>query len=106
MAHHPRLFLPTLPAAAPEHRVALAVVLALLALFLVAAPFAKVQLPRLDAFIPIHESALIINDVVTAVLLFGQFSILRSRGMPTSPEIAGPIAGNQLERGTFQLGIP
>jgi signal transduction histidine kinase/CheY-like chemotaxis protein len=81
MDHQPRLFLSTLPAAAPERRVALAVVLALLALFLVAAPFAKVQLPRLDAFIPIYESALIINDVVTAVLLFGQFSILRSRGM-------------------------
>ena len=50
-------------------------------LFLAAWPFAKVQLPKLDAFIPIYESALIINDLVTAVLLFGQFSILRSRAM-------------------------
>jgi signal transduction histidine kinase/ActR/RegA family two-component response regulator len=81
MAQQRRLFLSTLPASAAERRVALAIVLVSLALFLAAAPFAKVQLPRLDAFIPIYESALIINDLVTAVLLFGQFSILRSRAL-------------------------
>ena len=57
------------------------IALVLLAGFLLTAPFAKIQLPRFDAFIPIYQSALIINDLVTAVLLFGQFSILRSRAM-------------------------
>lgn len=80
-AQQQRLFLSTLPAARWERRVALVVALVLLTIFLVTAPFAQVQLARLDAFIPIYESALIINDLVTAVLLFGQFSILRSRAM-------------------------
>jgi hypothetical protein len=32
-------------------------------------------------FIPIYESWLVIIDAITAVLLFGQFSILRSRAL-------------------------
>ena len=75
------MFLSILPAQRGERRVALAVVMTLLAIFIATAPFAKVQLPRLDAFIPIYESALTFNDLVTAVLLFGQFTILRSRAM-------------------------
>jgi two-component system, NarL family, sensor histidine kinase UhpB len=76
-----RVFLSILPAQRAERRIALVVVLASLAISLAAMPFAKVQLPKMDAFIPIYESALTINDLVTAILLFGQFSILRSRAM-------------------------
>ena len=76
-----RVFLSILPAQGRERRVALGVVLASLAISLAAAPFAKVQLARVDAFIPVYESALTFNDLITAVLLFGQFSILRSRGI-------------------------
>src|SRR5512138_2438612 len=75
------VFLSVLPAQPAERRLALGVVLGCLAISLATAPFAKVQLPRIDAFIPIYESALTFNDLITAVLLFGQFSILRSRGM-------------------------
>jgi signal transduction histidine kinase/ActR/RegA family two-component response regulator len=76
-----RVFLSTLPAQRTERRVALAVVLASLAISLATAPFAQVKLPRMDAFIPIYESALTFNDLITAVLLFGQFTILRSRAI-------------------------
>src|SRR5437762_8942268 len=38
-------------------------------------------LAQISAFIPIYESALVINDLITAVLLFGQFSFLRSRSL-------------------------
>ena len=76
-----RVFVSILPAQRTERRVALGVVLTCLAISLTAAPFAKVQLPRIDAFIPIYESALTFNDLITAVLLFGQFSILRCRGI-------------------------
>jgi signal transduction histidine kinase/CheY-like chemotaxis protein len=79
--HQRRLFLSTLPAEPRDRRAALAAAILSLLLFFAAWPYAKVQLPKLDAFIPIYESALIINDLVTAVLLFGQFSILRSRAM-------------------------
>jgi signal transduction histidine kinase/CheY-like chemotaxis protein len=76
-----RVFLSILPAQRTERRAALAVVLVSVAISLVAVPFAKVQLPRVDAFIPIYETALTFNDLITAVLLFGQFGILRARSI-------------------------
>jgi signal transduction histidine kinase/ActR/RegA family two-component response regulator len=76
-----RVFLSILPARATERRIALGIVLASLAISLITAPVAKVQLPKLDAFIPIYETALTFNDLITAVLLFGQFTILRARGI-------------------------
>ena len=76
-----RVFLSILPARRAERRLALAIVVASLAISLAAAPFAKIPLARVDAFIPVYESALTFNDLITAILLFGQFSILRSRGI-------------------------
>ncbi len=46
--------------------------------FIAAAPFARVPLAPVPAFIPIYESALIINDVITVTLLFAQFTLTRS----------------------------
>jgi signal transduction histidine kinase len=76
-----RVFLSTLPAGFRQRRLALGVLLVSVALFLAAAPFAKVPLGQIGAFIPIYESALVINDLITAVLLFGQFNFLRSRAL-------------------------
>ena len=45
------------------------------------APFGAVQLPKIDGFIPAIESAIIITDFFTAVLLFGQSRIIGSRGL-------------------------
>src|SRR5213078_2769704 len=56
-----RVFLSTLPAGHGERRLTLAVVLVSVAIFLTAAP--------------------VINDLITAVLLFGQFGFLRSRAL-------------------------
>ena len=49
--------------------------------FFAVAPFAKVPLPRVPAFIPIYESVLIVSDLITSVLLFGQFAIVRSKAL-------------------------
>ena len=54
-------------------------VLASLALVL-AAPFARVQLPVINAFIPAYQSALLITDLVTSVLLYNLF--VRARSTP------------------------
>jgi two-component system sensor histidine kinase UhpB len=70
------VFLSTLPASARERRFAWLVVLGLLALFLLAAPFAKVKVAEVWAFIPSYQSALLVNDLITAILLFAQFAIL------------------------------
>jgi PAS domain S-box-containing protein len=75
------VFLSLQPAGRGERRRALGVVLLSLLIFAVVAPFARTKLTRIDAFIPAYESALLINDLITAVLLFGQFSILRSRSL-------------------------
>ena len=64
-----------------EERLALGTVAASVIIFLAVLPFAKQPLAPVPAFIPIYQSALVVNDLMTAVLLFGQFSILRSRAL-------------------------
>lgn len=78
MAEDERIFLTTVAAGPRQLRLALSVVVVSVVIFLAAAPFAKLQLAAVPAFIPIVASTLVINDLITAVLLFGQFYILRS----------------------------
>lgn len=75
------VFLALAPASAAQRRWALWAVLVSLALFLVAVPFAKVPLHRIGAFIPAYEAALVLSDLVTAVMLFGQYRILGHAGL-------------------------
>jgi signal transduction histidine kinase len=77
----PDFLLAALPPTSAQRQSAFAVVAALLMAFGVTAPFATVQLPRIDAFIPAIEGIFCVNDLITAVLLFSQFSIIRSRGL-------------------------
>ena len=72
------VFLSTLPASRGERRRAWTVALVSIAFFVLAAPFARIKLPEVWAFIPSYQSALLVNDLVTAVLLFAQVIILRS----------------------------
>jgi hypothetical protein len=37
---------------------------------------------RTDAFVPAYATALFVIDLMTAILLFAQFSIVRSRALP------------------------
>lgn len=77
----PRAYLSTYTAAPGQRRLALAVVVLSALIFVAAAPYAKTTLAAVPAFLPIHQSALVIIDLITAVLLFGQFGILRSRAL-------------------------
>jgi|GEM_PF-403170 len=63
-----------------QRRLALAVVLALLVAFFITevGPLSTIQLGRIDAFVPAYATAMFVTDSITAVLLFAQFSILRS----------------------------
>lgn len=69
--------LANIPATARERQVAHIFILALLAILLVTWPFATTKLPDINAFVPSLAAALFVSDCVTAVLLFGQFAILR-----------------------------
>jgi signal transduction histidine kinase len=65
-----------------QRRLAVVVLLVLLvALFVFAGPLSTIQPGRIGAFVPAYASAIFVTDLITAVLLFAQFSILRSRAL-------------------------
>jgi signal transduction histidine kinase len=76
-----RIVLSTLPADRGQRGLAAAMVLVSAAVFVAVAPFARQPLAQLPAFLSIYQSALIVCDLITAILLFGQFTIVRSRAL-------------------------
>ena len=74
-------FLSTLSADKRHWRMAGAAVCVSFLIFLAIAPFARTALPPVAAFIPVYQTALVTNDLITAVLLMGQYSFLRSRAL-------------------------
>jgi signal transduction histidine kinase len=74
-------WLVNLPISPRQSRTSFLVAIALIAGLGATAPFADVQLPRLDAFIPAAEIAVIITDYITAALLFSQARIYHSRAV-------------------------
>src|SRR5262245_58853135 len=77
----PRFLLATQPPTKLQRRLALAAAAALLVTFGLAAPFAASPLPRFDAFIPTLEVTIFVTDLITATLLFAQYSIFPSRAL-------------------------
>jgi PAS domain S-box-containing protein len=75
------IFLSTLPASGRDRTAALVVVGISALLFVSAVPFADVPLAPVPAFVASYQSALAINDLITAILLFSQFAIARSRAL-------------------------
>ncbi len=78
-----RLLLSSLSPGAAQKRLAFAVVLCILVVFLLITlgPLSGVRLGRLDAFVPAYATAIFVCDSITSILLFAQFSILRSRAI-------------------------
>lgn len=77
-----RFILSTLAPSPAQRRLALAVVIALIiALLITVGPLSRFQPGQIDAFIPIYGTALFVTDLIAAVLLFAQFSIVRSRAL-------------------------
>src|SRR5260221_691328 len=74
-----QLLLASLPPSQLQNRLACGIVVTMLVLFVVTLRYVNVQLPRVDAFIPIHAITTLINDLITAGLLFSQYSIERRR---------------------------
>jgi len=73
--------LSSLPPSPGQKHLALGLVCVLLGIYVLITfgPFAGLVLRRLDAFIPIYTTAVLVNDSMTAILLYAQFSILRLR---------------------------
>jgi len=77
----PLVALSDVPATARQRRVAWVVAALLLVAFGISAPFANVQLPEYGGYLPAIESIVFVNDLITAILLFSQYSINHSRAV-------------------------
>jgi hypothetical protein len=75
------LVIASMPATERQRRTAVGVVILLIVAAAVIAPFASIQLARVDAFIPVLQTVLSVADLITAVLLFAQFSIQPQRAL-------------------------
>jgi signal transduction histidine kinase len=74
--------LASLPPSPFQKRLALVLVTALSITFLLTAgPLAHFQPGRIAAFVPAYVTAMFLSEMTTAILLFSQFSILRTRSL-------------------------
>jgi signal transduction histidine kinase len=69
------LVIASMPATERQRTIAVGIVIFLIVAAAVIAPFANIQLVRVDAFIPVLQTVVSVADLITAVLLFAQFSI-------------------------------
>jgi hypothetical protein len=73
-----QLVLPaTLPPDSTQKRLALIVALLVPVPFIAIIPIGQIQLPRVDSYIPVVDTVMLINDSIAATLLLAQFSIVR-----------------------------
>jgi len=77
----PAIWLSAIPANSLQRRTTLAVLGVLLAAFVIAVPFASTPMPQSNGFIPVIQTIIIFADLITALLLFTQFSLVRSRAV-------------------------
>jgi signal transduction histidine kinase len=74
--------LSNLPPTPAQTRLALGIVLAMVTgLYFVMVPYGGVHLGALHSFVAIYTTAMFVTDSITAILLYAQFSILRSRAI-------------------------
>ena len=75
------LIIATMPATARQRAIAVGIIILLTVATASIAPFASIQLPQVNAFIPVLQTVVSVADLVTATLLFAQFSIQPQRAL-------------------------
>ena len=71
----------TMSPSSRQRRAALVATVLLFVAFGGLIPFSTIELLRLDSFVPTVEAVILVTDLVTAILLFHQFSIVGSRSL-------------------------
>lgn len=71
----------SITASTQQRRIALGVAIFLSVLFALVIPFAPLQVGRIDPFIPVVQSIICVTDLITAALLFAQYSIQPQRAL-------------------------
>ena len=79
--HASTTLLTDLPPTRRQTRAAIAIVVIVLVAFAVVVPFSGKQAVALNAFFPSLDAIVLVTDLITAVLLYAQFSISRSRSL-------------------------
>jgi signal transduction histidine kinase len=71
----------SMPVSAQQRGAAFGIVTLLSVVFAVVLPFAHIRAARLDVFVPVVQSIICVADLITAVLLFAQYSIQPQRAL-------------------------
>ena len=82
------------PISTRDRNLALATIVVLAIMDAIITPFATVHLPRVDPFIPVLQTVMCVIDLLTAALLFAQYSIQPLRAII-------PVAGGYVFSGLF-----
>jgi hypothetical protein len=69
------------PATSQQRRLVVLVAALQVVAFGFAAPFAHIPLAQVNAFIPTLEGIIFVNDIITSIFLFAQYSIFPSRAI-------------------------
>jgi signal transduction histidine kinase len=80
-SRNPSILLSATRASTDQRRLALTVSALMLFMLVATAPFARVPWINLPVFVPIQKTLMLVADLITAVLLFGQYSIHPTRGL-------------------------
>jgi signal transduction histidine kinase len=75
------LIIANMPATPRQKAWAVAVAVLLITAAAVIAPFARIQLGQINGFVPVLQTALSLAELITAALLFAQFSIQPQRAL-------------------------
>ncbi|MFC7698304.1 MASE4 domain-containing protein [Bradyrhizobium sp. GCM10028915] len=75
------LIIATMPASSRQRAVAVGVIVVLMAVAAVMAPYASIQVRRIDSFIPVLQTVLAVADLLTAIFLFAQFYLQPQRAL-------------------------
>ena len=71
----------SVPASKQERMIAFGLIAFVWLAFAMVVPFAHLPLARIDAFVPVLQTVMCIVDLITAVLLFAQYSIVPKRAL-------------------------
>src|SRR5262249_1054775 len=83
-----------LPATARGYKIASGGFILLVVALALIMPFATVQLPRVDAFVPVIQTVMCMTDLLTAALLFAYYRVQPQRTLLT-------LAGGFMSSGLF-----
>src|SRR3954451_24371141 len=78
---NPPIVVAFMPSTPQQRAIAVGVVLVIVATAALVAPFASIQLGMIDSFVPVLQTVLSAADLLTAMLLFAQYSVQPHRAL-------------------------